>query len=189
MHIIYFHGFNSAGKKSKKYRILKEAFCQKIHTPTLDYTSDTLFADTEEYIDSFEGDKLIIGTSMGGFMATHFARLGKCEAWVFNPAMYPDESLKVYLGEIRNYVTNETYEWGLRNIKIFTKAIKDVTYELERSDIKVCVGTQDTVIDPSRISEYFKKENIPVIPYEDDHRFSNKFESAINHLKKNYFTP
>ena len=119
MNIIYFHGFNSASKKGNKYLALESVFNQEIHIPNLDYTSPTLFENTREYLNSLNGRKLVVGTSLGGYMAMHFATLGKCEAWVFNPTTNPHKSLKKYLGTQTNFVTGEVYEWTDYSREIF----------------------------------------------------------------------
>lgn len=183
-HITYFHGFNSASKKGQKYQVLRDVFQQEIYIPDLDYTSDLLFEETAEFLSNIDGDKIFIGTSLGGYMAMYYASITSSEAWVFNPTTKPHESLKKYLGTQKNFVTKETYEWKQKHLEKFqiaSDSIKDL--ELNPSHIKVCVGTKDDVISPNYTIEYFEKLNISVRQYQDDHRFTKCFERAILDIK------
>jgi uncharacterized protein len=56
-------------------------------------------------------DWALIGSSLGGFYATHLAEKYGCRAAVLNPAVFPADDLSGYVGELTAYHSNEPFEW------------------------------------------------------------------------------
>ena len=52
------------------------------------------------------GDRLFIGSSLGGFYASYFAEKFDSKAVLINPASNPYLGMKMYLGKNTNYSTN-----------------------------------------------------------------------------------
>jgi predicted esterase YcpF (UPF0227 family) len=50
-----------------------------------------------------------VGSSLGGFYATHFAERSDARAVLLNPAIDPHVGLRAYLGEQKNLHTGEPY--------------------------------------------------------------------------------
>jgi hypothetical protein len=51
-----------------------------------------------------------VGSSLGGFYATHLAEKHRAKAVLINPAIEPHVGLRAYLGPQRNLHTGEPYE-------------------------------------------------------------------------------
>ena len=51
-----------------------------------------------------------VGSSLGGFYATHLAETYGAKAVLINPAVHPDRDLAAYVGAQRNPYTGEAYE-------------------------------------------------------------------------------
>ena len=52
----------------------------------------------------------LVGSSLGGFYATHLAETIGCRAVLINPAITPHVGLEAYLGEQKNLHTGEPYQ-------------------------------------------------------------------------------
>ena len=108
--ILYIHGFNSAGTGSKalalaehykgSLRVLTPTFNYKDLKGTLRVLNSTMLTKRPE---------VVIGTSLGGFLALMASCQHKAKAVIINPTTHPAETLRPMLGELKNYVTKERY--------------------------------------------------------------------------------
>jgi uncharacterized protein len=112
--ILYLHGFNSA-PASHKARALKayleahglaEHFC----CPALPPQPAGAIAAIEAALRSCPTRPTLVGSSLGGFYATHFAERHDLRAVLINPAITPHLGLEPLLGPQRNLYTGEAYE-------------------------------------------------------------------------------
>ena len=55
-------------------------------------------------------DACFVGSSLGGFYATHLVEKHGARAVLINPAIDPDAGLRAYLGPQKNLHTGEPYE-------------------------------------------------------------------------------
>lgn len=63
------------------------------------------------WVEAGDRDHLtFVGSSLGGFYATHLADTYGAGAVLINPAVHPDRDLAPYLGAQRNPFTGEAYE-------------------------------------------------------------------------------
>ena len=113
--LIYLHGFNSS-PGSHKARVLKsymeehgldDEYC----CPALPHLPERAIAAIEAEIVKYPRDSItLIGSSLGGFYATYLAERHKLRAVLINPAVYPHQGLRAFLGSQRNLYTGEQYE-------------------------------------------------------------------------------
>lgn len=135
-HIIYLHGFLSSPKSAKaqlvKDYVLRNHPNIRLHTPTLP-GSPLKAAKVIEHLvaaiydsDSHSGarnkdtpiDNLrLIGSSMGGFLATYFVENFGGKAVLINPAVEPFKLLKNYFGEHSNPYTGEVFTVDQSNVQ------------------------------------------------------------------------
>lgn len=111
--IVYLHGFNSA-PQSHKARILKahmeaRGLGGRFACPKLPPAPVEAIAAAEEALARLPGATLV-GSSLGGFYATHLAEKHGLRAVLVNPAVTPQADLESYLGAQRNLYTGEVYE-------------------------------------------------------------------------------
>lgn len=112
--LVYLHGFNSS-PDSRKAKLLNErlaALQRADHflCPKLPWR----FADAARVIDlrlrQLAGEPVcLVGSSLGGFYAAHFAERYGLAAVLVNPAIAPYRSLATYLGPQRNLYSGEEY--------------------------------------------------------------------------------
>lgn len=88
--IIYLHGLESKQGGPKVDFLATKGF---VHAPSIDYENFTYndFYDLLHYVSS---DSIIMGSSMGGYLADIIASHKGCTALLFNPALH-SRSLKI----------------------------------------------------------------------------------------------
>lgn len=113
--ILYLHGFNSA-PSSHKARTMQRwmdarGLGAQFSCPALPHHPREAAAliDAEIRRAGAHGMTLV-GSSLGGFYATHFAEKHDCRAVLIQPAVSPHEGLAAMLGPQRNLYTNAEYE-------------------------------------------------------------------------------
>ncbi|WP_110650828.1 YqiA/YcfP family alpha/beta fold hydrolase [Salinicola peritrichatus] len=119
--VLYLHGFNS-GSASPKAQWVKAA-CVKLAahegqplaclTPQLSDRPDVALAQAESALFELGDDTLLVGSSMGGFLATCLAERHGLRAVLINPAVKPARFVADYLGQsLVNAYTGETFTIG-----------------------------------------------------------------------------
>jgi predicted esterase YcpF (UPF0227 family) len=112
--IVYIHGFNSS-PRSHKARLLQERLGQlqrgeEFACPALSHRPAAAMADLRRIVAGSPTPVTLVGSSLGGFYATHLAETIAVRAILVNPAITPHEGLRAYLGPQRNLYTDEPYE-------------------------------------------------------------------------------
>jgi uncharacterized protein len=110
--IVYLHGFNSS-PQSHKAQVLADYMARR--GLAADYACPALpplAADAVREIESVVNGRQVcyVGSSLGGFYATHLAEKHAARAVLINPAVDPHVGLRAYLGPQRNLHTGEPYE-------------------------------------------------------------------------------
>jgi uncharacterized protein len=112
--IVYLHGFNSSPDSKKTSVLMRylESIGQgdRYHCPKLSHRPSDAMRDAEALIARL-GDVALIGSSLGGFYATHLAEKHGCKAVLVNPAVRADRLLAPYIGPQTNLYTGETYDF------------------------------------------------------------------------------
>jgi predicted esterase YcpF (UPF0227 family) len=117
--IVYLHGFRSS-PASRKARELVDAVAAlpasrrpRLHVPFLNEGPAANIATTVEWIDANaarpDQPLTLVGSSLGGFYATHLAERYGARAIVINPAIRPYDDLRPYVGPQTNLYTGETF--------------------------------------------------------------------------------
>ena len=109
--IVYLHGFNSSPQSHKaqvmgrfmEERGLGDAFA----CPALPTLASDAIREIEKLVSA---GTCFVGSSLGGFYATHLAEKHAARAVLINPAIDPHVGLRAYLGPQRNLHTGEPYE-------------------------------------------------------------------------------
>ena len=113
-YVLYLHGFLSSPQSVKAKQTL--TYCQKqgieIDIPALTEGPAATIAMLRERLEAGiarTGSAVLIGSSLGGYYATHLANDYGLRAALINPAVRPYVLLRDYLGEQRNYHTNAVH--------------------------------------------------------------------------------
>ncbi len=115
MKILYLHGFASAVKKSsKKYDELSKIGEVVPFAPDYCQGFDQVMKDTLVFAaaGNIQG---IVGTSMGGYTASHIAAQLKVPFVAINPSITPSQTLKKYVGKHQSY-DGSSYELKLEHV-------------------------------------------------------------------------
>lgn len=103
-HLLYLHGFRSSPKSTKARMVA--ARVADLHPevtwwcPQLPPSPREAMALVMDGIADWPRDEMaVIGSSLGGFYATHVAQACDCRAVLLNPAVDPARDLKKYVGE------------------------------------------------------------------------------------------
>jgi len=113
--MIYLHGFNS-GPQSTKAQLLRRALEERglgarFACPQLPHRPAEAIALVEGEIARCPwGAVTLVGSSLGGFYATHLAEKHGLRAVLLNPGVSPQRDLAGYLGVQRNLYSGEEYE-------------------------------------------------------------------------------
>lgn len=113
--LVYLHGFNSspASHKAQLMRSTMEGrgLGSFYACPVLPDTPRAAIGAIEIAIAGCAARTLtFIGSSLGGFYATHLAEKLGCRAVLINPAITPHRGLEAYLGTQKNLHTDAPYE-------------------------------------------------------------------------------
>jgi predicted esterase YcpF (UPF0227 family) len=110
--IAYLHGFNSS-PQSHKAQVLGRYMAERglsYACPALPPLASDAIAVAEALIAQHAGEKIcLVGSSLGGFYATHLAEKHGLQAVLINPAIEPHVGLRAYLGAQQNLHTGEPY--------------------------------------------------------------------------------
>ena len=111
--IVYLHGFNSS-PQSHKAQVLKRYLEERglgaqYACPALPVSARAAVRTIEDTVEG-RGSVCYLGSSLGGFYATHMVEKHGGKAVLINPAIDPQVGLRAYLGPQKNLYTGEPYE-------------------------------------------------------------------------------
>ena len=118
--LVYLHGFRSSPRSVKaqlfvrRVAALPAAARPRLYVPDLQNDPADAVAGVAAWIEREVGapaDELtLIGSSLGGYYATHLAERFGARAVLINPAIRPYDDLRAYLGPQVNLYSGETFE-------------------------------------------------------------------------------
>ncbi|MGE5641059.1 MAG: YqiA/YcfP family alpha/beta fold hydrolase [Clostridia bacterium] len=164
--IVYLHGFNSS-PQSHKAQLLgrylaRNGLSGQYVCPALPPLASDAVREIERSLESTVGQPIcFIGSSLGGFYATHFAERRKAKAVLINPAIDPHVGLRTYLGPQKNLHTGVPYDLTEGHLgqwaQLYVSAITPERYLL-------LVETGDEVLDYRRALQRYAGAEQVVIP-------------------------
>ncbi len=118
---VYLHGFRSSPQSAKAQCFARAIAAlpagrrPRFHVPALPFDPDDAVAGVAAWIEREFGfdsaDALtLIGSSLGGFYATHLAERFGVRAVLINPAIRPYEDLQPFAGRQLNLYSGEAFE-------------------------------------------------------------------------------
>jgi len=156
--LIYLHGFNSSPGSHKAQLLqrymqehgLGEHYC----CPALPVPGLRAIALVESEIARHaRASVTLVGSSLGGFYATYLAERHDLRAVLINPAVYPHEDLRAYLGTQRNLYTQQQYELGEEHLRqwqrLYLPTVRPQHYLL-------LLETGDEVLDYRQAAEKYR---------------------------------
>jgi len=146
--IIYLHGFNSspASHKARTMASYMQArgVGDQFACPALPPGPLEAVRTIEAELARHASSPTFVGSSLGGFYATHFAERLGVRAVLINPAITPHIGLEAYLGTQKNLYTGETYELTRADLEAWRRLV------VERADPErylLLLETGDEILD------------------------------------------
>jgi len=186
--IIYIHGFSSSAN-STKGQILKDYFNgkEKVLTPGLPEEPDKTIQILEELINSAKDEKImLIGSSLGGFYALVLhSKFKNLRTVLINPALYPYEQLKIYIGKNINRGNGEEFEWKEEYLHQLKKQNDEINFK-NLDDVMLLLAKDDELIDYKDTMDFIGKSCETILLDNAGHQFFrfNEFLDKIYEFYK-----
>jgi uncharacterized protein len=154
--ILYLHGLESK-QGGEKVGFLAGQAC--VYAPAMDYHEEDLHGKVHNIIMKFKPD-LLIGSSMGGYVAHEFAKAFNLPAILLNPALHS----RSFEPDLDTYILSYDTSFHERQI--------------------VVLGKEDKVIDPERTKEMLQGDTRFIIEEVEGMSHKTPFSIFINIYNK-----
>lgn len=169
--VLYLHGFNSGSASPKA--VLMRAACDELGlpcaTPQLPHRPGAALALAERQLENLGASPLLVGSSMGGFLATCLAERHALAAALANPAVKPAALVADWIGEaFVNDYTGERFTVTAahrRELAALTPA------QVHPERYLLLLGTADETLDPAEAFTAYRGARTVLHPG-GDHGFS-----------------
>jgi len=171
--ILYLHGFHSS-PYSEKAQIFKRFIANSDHeleviAPQLNVYPELAIKQIEDIVKKPSNDIVgVVGSSLGGYLATYLHNEFKLPITVVNPAVRPFELLSDYLGPQIQPVTGEAYELKPDHIEQLKVIYSETLWKPEQVWLLQQEG--DEVLDYRQAICHYKGCHI-TLESEGDHSF------------------
>lgn len=172
MRILYLHGFLSSAQSLKALQT--RAFVEKYYPassldcPQLSAHPQTAWAQLNEL-----GERpysAVMGSSMGGFLATHLAQRKHIPAICINPVAHPHQLIDAYRGQHINPYTGELISIGQAEVEFLAQI--DIGQLTAAELLQVHLNLGDEVIDVHSTQTLYADSHLHTYAG-GDHAFSN----------------
>jgi len=155
--ILYIHGLNSAPSSMKASQLLavmeRIGLSGQLRVPALHHHPRQAIAQLEADIAEL-GRPLLVGSSLGGYYATHLAERHGLKALLINPAVNPHQLFDGYLGTQVNHYTGET--WELTHDHVTALAELEVPAPADAARYQVWLQAGDETLDYRRAERFYR---------------------------------
>jgi predicted esterase YcpF (UPF0227 family) len=155
--ILYIHGFNSAPASKKACQLISVmnslGLSEQLQVPALHHHPREAIDQLEQAITEL-GRPLLVGSSLGGYYATHLAERHGLKALLINPAVSPHRMFDGYLGSQKNLYTDET--WELTRDHVTALAELEVPAPQDPQRFQVWLQTGDETLDYRLAQQYYR---------------------------------
>jgi predicted esterase YcpF (UPF0227 family) len=156
--LLYIHGLNSSAmsKKATQLASLMQTLGlrEQLRVPELHHHPRQAIAQLESAIEELGGRPLLVGSSLGGYYATHLAERYGLKAVLINPAVNPHQLFDGFLGTQQNLYTGET--WELTHDHVAALAAIEVPAPQDPQRIQVWLQTGDETLDYRRAQAFYR---------------------------------
>ncbi|MDP5034790.1 MAG: esterase [Alishewanella sp.] len=177
--ILYLHGFASSSLSTKAVQTQAYfAALPNVHFQALDlpYTPDAAMQVLEQAI--VQPPTAIIGSSLGGFLATVLAERIGCRACVINPAVAPHRVLSQFLGEYEHPVLQQRYQVQAQHMQQL-EALMPMQLQ-QPSRYLVLLQSGDEVLDYRLAVDYYQGAQVQLVTG-GDHSFVG-YQDYLPHI-------
>lgn len=155
--ILYIHGLNSA-PASKKASMLTEVMQRmglegQLRVPALHHHPREAIGQLDSAIAEL-GAPLLVGSSLGGYYATHLAERHGLKALLINPVVNPHRLFDGFLGTQQNLYTGESWELTLDHVDAL--AALEVAAPQDPLRYQVWLQTADETLDYRQAERFYR---------------------------------
>ncbi|GFM80973.1 esterase [Pseudomonas cichorii] len=155
--LLYIHGLNSSALSKKASLLIalmnSLGVGEQLLVPELHHHPRQAMVQLESAIQAL-GRPLLVGSSLGGYYATHLAHRHGLKAVLINPAVNPHQLFDGYLGLQQNLYTGES--WELTRDHITALVELEVPAPLDPERIQVWLQTGDETLDYRRAEAFYR---------------------------------
>ncbi|PAU56288.1 YqiA/YcfP family alpha/beta fold hydrolase [Pseudomonas indica] len=155
--ILYLHGLNSSPASLKASQLLRAmqilGLAEHLRVPALPHHPRQAIALLEELIGEL-GRPVLVGSSLGGYYATHLAERHGLKALLINPAVNPHRLFDSHLGPQTNYYSGET--WELTKDHVDALAELEVAPPNDPTRYQVWLQTADETLDYRQAEAFYR---------------------------------
>ncbi len=155
--LLYIHGFNSSpeSQKARQLSALMQrlGLAEQLRVPALHHQPREAIAQLEEALAAL-GRPTLVGSSLGGYYATHLAERHGLRAILINPAVAPHRLFDGQLGPQKNYYSGET--WELTQAHVDALAELEVPPPQDPARYQVWLQTADETLDYRHAERYYR---------------------------------
>ncbi len=155
--VLYLHGFASSSQSAKA--LMTADYFQKhlpqhqLLLPDLPYTPHEAVLKIEQVLQGRIPDA-VIGSSLGGFLATRLAQQYRCRAVLINPAVQPHLLLQQHLGRYFHPVLQQHFEVSAEHLPQLAALVPQ--QPAANSHIQVLLQTGDEVLDYRQAVDFYQ---------------------------------
>ena len=147
--IIYLHGFNStpgSHKAQTLHAYMKARGIDHLYAcPALPHYPEDAVRVLDELLARHKARQTtLVGSSLGGFYATHLAEKHDCRAVLIQPAVSPHVGLKALLGPQRNLYSGAPYELTTAHLQAWRSLVVE---RIDPERYLLLLETGDEVLD------------------------------------------
>ncbi|WP_181297963.1 YqiA/YcfP family alpha/beta fold hydrolase [Pseudomonas sp. Q2-TVG4-2] len=155
--ILYMHGLNSSPLSHKASQLTaaleRIGMGARLRVPALHHHPQQAIAQLEAAIGEL-GRPVLVGSSLGGYYATHLAEHHGLKALLINPAVAPHRRFDGYLGPQTNLYSGEV--WDLTEDHIVALAGLEVPPPQDAERYQVWLQTGDETLDYRHAADFYK---------------------------------
>lgn len=155
--ILYIHGLNSSPASTKASQLIAAMTAMglqaQLRVPALHHHPRQAIAELEALIAEL-GRPVLVGSSLGGYYATHLAERHGLKALLINPAVCPHRLFDGYLGPQRNHYSGET--WDLTSDHVTALAELETPPPTDPARYQVWLQTADETLDYRHAQAYYR---------------------------------
>lgn len=155
--ILYIHGLNSSPASTKASQLTAAmttlGLQAQLRVPALHHHPRQAIAQLEALITEL-GRPVLVGSSLGGYYATHLAERHGLKALLINPAVCPHRLFDGYLGPQRNHYSGET--WDLTADHVTALAELETPPPADPTRYQVWLQTADETLDYRHAQTYYR---------------------------------
>jgi predicted esterase YcpF (UPF0227 family) len=126
---------------------------EQLRVPELHHHPRQAIAQLDAAIEEL-GRPLLVGSSLGGYYATHLARRHGLKALLINPAVNPHQLFDGFLGPQENLYTGERWELTLDHVKALAELEVPAPQDPQRT--QVWLQTGDETLDYRRAEAFYR---------------------------------